>query len=120
MGDIIIFYFCQNVFIFSIIFWLLTWGCEYFYKKRNHTTKKQIYECGFKSFDNLNIQININFILICVFLVLYDLEFILLIPLLFNLYNATIFNFVIFFFFLILIIVSLLYDWQMQALSWQY
>lgn len=98
----------------------MTWACEYFYKKRNHTSKKQIYECGFKSYDSLNIQINLNFSLLCVFLILYDLEFVLLIPILFNIHNITIFQFVILFIFFILLIISLVYDWQNQALIWQF
>lgn len=120
MGDIIIFFFCQNVLLFSLIFWFLTWACEYFYKKRNHVTKKQTYECGFKAFDTLNIQINLNFVLLCVFLVLYDLEFVLLIPIIFNIYNIFWFQYAILIIFFILLIISLVYDWQMHALSWQY
>jgi NADH-quinone oxidoreductase subunit A len=120
MGDVIIFFFCQNIIIFSLIFWFLTWACEYFYKKKNHLTKRQVYECGFKSFDNLNIQINLNFILLCVFLVLYDVEFLFLVPILFNLYNIMIYHYIILLLFFILIVISLLYDFQMHALSWQW
>lgn len=119
MGDSIIFFFCQSIFLFAVIFWLLTWGCEYLYKKRSHLTKKQIYECGFKSFDDLNIQINLNFILLSIFLMLYDLEFVLLIPFIFNYSNVTFFHFFILLIFFMLLILSLIYDWQMQALSWQ-
>lgn len=120
MGDIIIFFFCQNIIIFSLIFWLLTWGCEYLYKKKNHSTKYQVYECGFKSFDVLNLQININFILLCIFLMLYDIEFVFLIPVIFNIYNMYWFQYLILVMFSIVILISLVYDWQMNALSWQY
>lgn len=120
MGDIIIFFFLQNIIIFSLIFWFLTWACEYFYKKRTHISKKQVYECGFKSFDNLNIQINLNFILLCIFLVLYDIEFVFLIPIIFNIQSIFLFQYIIVLFFIILILISLIYDWQMHALSWQW
>lgn len=120
MGDIIIFFFCQNIIVFSLIFWVLTWACEYFYKKRTHLSKKQIYECGFKTFDSLNIQINLNFILLCIFLVLYDIEFVFLIPVIFNIQSMYVLSYIILLLFVFLILLSLVYDWQMHALSWQW
>ena len=82
--------------------------------------KKQYYECGFKSISDVNIQINLNFILLCVFLILYDIEFTLLLPILLNFYNIFIFQYLIFLFFILLILLSLFYDIQMNAISWQY
>lgn len=120
MGDIIILFLIQNIILFCLIFWLLTWVGEFFYKKKNHATKRNFYECGFKSTSDVNIQINFNFSMICVFLILYDIEFTLLIPVFFNLYYIFIFQFILIIIFIILIIISLVYDWQMNALNWQY
>lgn len=120
LGDLVIFFFCQNIIIFSLIFWLLTWASEYFYKKKNLKSSKQFYECGFKSISDINLQINVNFAIIVVFLILYDLEFVFLVPIFFNLYNIYFFQIILLTAFIVLIIVSILYDWQMQALSWQY
>lgn len=120
MGDIVLIFFIQNVFIFTIIFWALTWASEFFYKKRNHKTKRKFYECGFKSISDLNLQININFALLCVFLILYDVEFLFLVPIFFNLYDISFFQFVVLLIFIFLILISLIYDFQMQALNWQY
>jgi NADH-quinone oxidoreductase subunit A len=120
MGDMIIFYFLQNIFIFCLIFWGLTWGAEYFFTKKNHVAKKQLYECGFRSLTELNIQINLNFSMMCVFLVLYDIEFTLLFPVLFNIVNIYLLNFFVLSFFFFIIIYSLYYDWQFNTLNWQY
>lgn len=57
--------------------------------KKNHIAKRQFYECGFKSLSELNVQINLNFTMLCVFLVLYDIEFTLLFPALFNFSGMT-------------------------------
>lgn len=119
MGDVVIIFLIQNIFIFTLIFWLLTWIGEFFFTKKNHNTKKNFYECGFKSTSDLNIQINFNFSIICVFLILYDIEFTLLIPIFFNLFYITFFEFIIILIFIILILLSLIYDWQMNALNWQ-
>lgn len=55
--------------------------------------------------------------MICVFLILYDVEFTLLIPAFFNLYSILILQYFLIIIFIILIIVSLVYDWQMNALN---
>ena len=120
MGDIVLFFFIQNVFLFGMIFWLLTWAGEFIVSKKNQLSKRQFYECGFKSISELNVQINMNFTMLCVFLVLYDIEFTLLFPVLFNFSSINFFIFFIFFIFLMLIILSLYYDFLMNSLSWQF
>ena len=102
MSDIIVIFLVQNILVFLLIFWLLTWLTEYFFKKKQHLTKNQFYECGFKTLSELNIQINVNFSLLCVFLILYDIEFTLLFPFLFNILNISLLEFFFFFFFFIL------------------
>lgn len=118
MGDTIVLGLVLNVLIFCIIFWLLTWGSEYFYTIKQQLTKKQFYECGFKAMSELNIQINLNFFMLAVFLILYDIEFTLLFPLLFNYTIFSLLDFSFFFFFLILILASLIYDWINSVLGW--
>lgn len=120
MGDIVILFLIQNVITFTILFWLLAWGGEYFFTSKSQLTKKQFYECGFRSLSELNIQINLNFSMMCVFLILYDVEFTLLFPMLFNFWNIYIFEFTFLLAFIALIVVSLYYDWQFNTLSWQY
>ena len=120
MGDIVILFLVQNIFLFCLIFWFLTWAAEYFFKKKNHATKRNFYECGFKSTSDINLQINFNFSMICIFLILYDIEFTLLIPIFFNFSFLFLFNYVLLISFIVLIILSLIYDWQMNALNWQF
>ena len=120
MGDIVILYLIQNIIIFGAIFWLLTWGAEYFFTKKSHLSKKQFYECGFRTLSDLNIQINLNFSMLCVFLILYDIEFTLLYPILFNYASISVLEVFFLFFFLSIIIFSLYYDWQFNMLSWQF
>lgn len=120
LGDIVVVFLIQNILLFSMVFWLLTWVGEFFFKKKNHSTKKNFYECGFKSTNDVNIQINFNFSIICVFLILYDIEFTLLLPIFFNLTYISLSSYFLIILFVILIIISLLYDWQLNALNWQF
>ena len=118
MGGIYLFYLIQSIFLFCFIFWGLTWGGEYFLRKKENETKKNFYECGFKATVDVNITTSLNFILFCIFLVLYDVEFLFLIPIYFNLEFISLFHFFILSVFVLLILVSLLYDWQLGALNW--
>lgn len=120
MGDIVILFLLQNIFIFSFIFWGLTWAGEYFFKKKNQSSKKNFYECGFKSTSDINIQINLNFSILCVFLILYDIEFTFILPILINFTFSSLFQYILINVFIVIIIISLVYDWQMNAMNWQY
>jgi NADH:ubiquinone oxidoreductase subunit 3 (subunit A) len=84
MGSIILMAFIQNVFIFCMVFWALTWVGEWYAGPKEHKTKRQIYECGFRALSDLNLEVNLNFSLVCAFLILYDVEFTFLFPFLFN------------------------------------
>ena len=98
---------------------MLLYLSSYFYKIKNQTSKRHFCECGFKSLSDLNIQININFTMLCIFLILYDIEFTLLFPILFNIFSVSITQYIYYTIFIVLIISSLLYDWQTNSLSWQ-
>lgn len=117
MGSILLIFFLQNVLVFGLIFWLLTWLTEWFFQKKNHVSKGQLYECGFKAISDINIQINLNFTLVCVFLILYDVEFTFLFPLLFNSAFAELTAIYVFFFFLFFILISLVFDLNQNSLG---
>lgn len=120
MGDSSILFFLTNVILFGLIFWLLTWGAEVFYSKNKYKNSRQFYECGFKSISELQIQVNMNFSMLCVFLILYDVEFLLLFPFLFNISYVSFFEFFIFSFFFFLVIISFFFDMQYNSFNWQF
>lgn len=115
----ILFYVIVNATLFSFIFWILTFILKYYYSNKNFNNKFSFYECGFKSLTNIKIQYNINFILLLLFLLIYDGEFLILIP--FAL-NITIIDFIpifILILFIILLMVTLLLDFVFNTLEWQ-
>lgn len=117
MGSAIIIFLVHNVVVFCMIFWLLTWLAEWFFNKKEQIAKKQFYECGFKSISDVNIQVNLNFSLVCVFLILYDVEFMFLFPALFNFFTMSALSFYLFLFFIAFVVISLLYDLSHTAVS---
>jgi NADH:ubiquinone oxidoreductase subunit 3 (subunit A) len=108
-----------NAVLFSFIFWILTFCFKYYYSNKNFNYKLNFYECGFKSLSNIKVQYNINFILIILFLLVYDGEFLILIP---ASLNISILNFTSLFlliFFIFLLIITLVLDLIYNSLEWQ-
>lgn len=106
----VIFFFFKNILVFSLIFWGLLLLSSKIYKIKNQKNKRHFCECGFKALSDINIQINVNFAMLCVFLILYDIEFTLLFPLLFNLWCTTAMQYIYLMAFVSLIAASLFYD----------
>jgi NADH:ubiquinone oxidoreductase subunit 3 (subunit A) len=108
-----------NAMVFSIIFWVLTFMLKYYYSNKNFNYKLNFYECGFKSLNNIKVQYNINFILIVLFLLVYDGEFLILTPLALNISIINIVSILVLLIFIILLIITLVYDLIYNALEWQ-
>lgn len=114
-----VFFVIINAIFFSFIFWILTFILKYFYSNKNTNYKLNFYECGFKSLTNIKVQYNINFILIILFLIIYDGEFLVLLPFSLNLNIINITSLLVLLIFLFLLIITLIYDLIYNALEWQ-
>lgn len=108
-----------NATIFSFIFWILTFIFKYYYSNKNFNYKLNFYECGFKSLTNIKIQYNINFILIVLFILIYDGEFLMLIPVALNINILNFVSLFILLIFIILLIFTLIFDLIYNSLEWQ-
>lgn len=104
---------------FSLIFWLLTFSFKFFYSNKYSSYKFNYYECGFKSITSIHIQYNINFILIIVFILLYEGEFFILIPFVLNSSLWNIYAYGLFLLFILFLLLTLLIDLHLSALDWQ-
>lgn len=92
---------------------------KFYYSNKNFTYKLNFYECGFKSITNIKVQYNINFILIILFLLIYDGEFLILIPISLNISLLNFISIFILLFFMLLLIITLIYDLIYNSLEWQ-
>ena len=108
-----------NAIIFSFIFWILTYLAKNFYSNKYYNYKLNFYECGFKSITNIKINYNINYILLILFLIIYDGEFLILIPFSLNVSMYTFLSISLLLFFLVWLLCSLLLDYAYNALDWQ-
>lgn len=80
--------------------------------------KTSPYECGFEPFGDAKLPFNIQFFIVGILFMLFDLELAYLFPWVLNLGNLNFFGFFILVFFLLLLLIGLIYEWKKGALNW--
>ncbi len=83
-------------------------------------SRKDFYECGFRPQTQKPIRLPIQFLLICVFFLLYDIELVFLFPYISGLVFSGFYDFILLIFFFLLFFFSLIVDYDRHALYWQY
>lgn len=119
MAGNLVFAVIVNAIIFSFIFWILTFISKFYYSNKYYNQKLNFYECGFKSLTQFRVSYNINFLLLILFLLLYDGEFLIIIPFSLNVLISNITSYLILAYFLIWLYLTLLLDYIFNALDWQ-
>jgi len=79
-------------------------------------TRRDFYECGFRPQSQQAIRLPLQFLLICIFFLLYDIELLFLFPFIANATNFGMLDIVLVGFYLFFIIYSLYIDYQKHAL----
>lgn len=82
--------------------------------------RRDFYECGFRPTTQRPIRVPIQFLLICVFFLLYDIELIFLFPLVSASTFIGFYDLALLVFFFTVLLVSLVVDFNRHALVWQY
>lgn len=108
-----------NALVFSLIFWILTFIAKYLYTNRYSNYKLNFYECGFKNLTTYSAQYSINYLMLVLFLLIYDGEFLVLIPFALNIGLSNYIIILAICFFISWLVLSLLIDYAYGALEWQ-
>ena len=82
--------------------------------------RRDFYECGFRPTTQKVIRLPIQFLLICIFFLLYDIELILLVPLSSVQTFFGFYDFILAILFFLVLFFSLVFDLNRHALLWQY
>lgn len=82
--------------------------------------RRDFYECGFRPTSQKPIRVPIQFLLICVFFLLYDIELVFLFPLVSAITFLGFYDLSLVIFFFGALFVSLIIDFNRHALVWQY
>src|SRR6185437_871804 len=98
-------------FILFLIFYLLIF-------RQIDFEKISAYECGFNPFEDAYGRFDIQFYLVAILFLIFDLEFMFLIPWSIMVFYVNIFCFYSMLLFLFLLIIGFLYEWRRGALDW--
>jgi len=88
------------------------------YKTLPSLEKFDLYECGFKSFDQARQPITINFFLIGVLFVIFDIETVYLVPWLVNFLNLGYSALYLVLVFILILIAGYVYELKEGLLDW--
>lgn len=108
-----------NAIVFSFIFWILTFLAKSLFSSKYYDYKLNFYECGFKNLTKKNISYEINYVMIVLFLLIYDGEFLILVPFVLNITKISVEVVICILVFVAWIIAALLFDYCFGALEWQ-
>lgn len=102
--------FLLTLFLFILAFFLSP--------KQLSFEKSSSYECGFEPFGSGHLIFNIQFFIVGILFMIFDLELAYIFPWIYNLGNLSIFCFFLMSFFLILLVIGFIYEWKKGALDW--
>lgn len=109
-----------NFVVVTLIFWLLTLVELMLNKNTDNEIKNDVYECGFNTINKTTFPVTLNTIILLLFVIIYEVEFIILTPFLLNL-TVSIGNLTYYFSFLFLTIIITLYlDIWLKKIFWVY
>lgn len=110
----------SNIIVVSFLFWSLTYVGYVVRDEYENYDSGLFYECGFRSLQKVNIKFNLNTLVVALFLVLYEVEFLFLVPFSFSNDVSIIYATPTFALFIIFIILTLLLDVFTQSIIWVY
>lgn len=82
--------------------------------------RRDFYECGFRPTTQKPIRVPMQFLLICIFFLLYDIELVFLFPLVSASTFLGLYDVLLLAFFFAMLLASLVVDFNRHALVWQY
>ena len=116
------YFFFLFFFIISIILSCILVIISFFFfikKKTKNIRRKSLYECGFESFGDSHILINIQFINVALLFVIFDLELLFILPWIISVNFLGFLGFFTIFIVLTFFIYGFFYEWYLGALMWK-
>jgi len=92
---------------------------KYFAPKRPNPEKNSAYECGYNPIESGSKPYSIQFSLVAILFLIFGIETIFLIPFAYAFKSLPIYSIYIMSGFLIILTVGFIYEWLMEALSWE-
>lgn len=82
--------------------------------------KTSAYECGFNPFQDARIKFDVQFYLVCILFLLFDLEISFLLPIIVIIIDMNIIMVLTLNIFIILLTLGFIYEWLKGSLEWNF
>ena len=106
-------------FIIALALALIILGLSFvFATQKGDPEKISAYECGFDPFDDARSRFDIQFYLVAILFIIFDLEVAFLFPWAITLCKIGLFGFWSMMIFLLILTVGFVYEWKKGALDW--
>ena len=106
-------------FVFALILSTIILGLSFVFATRKADPEKiSAYECGFDPFDDALSGFDVQFYLVAILFIIFDLEVAFLFPWALTLNRVGFFGFWSMMAFLVILTVGFLYEWRKGALDW--
>jgi NADH:ubiquinone oxidoreductase subunit 3 (subunit A) len=107
------------VMVFVVLFFGVVMLYSFFFSRFGFSWfYREYYECGFTAVPDGRVRLDVQYALLVLFFFIYDMEIILLVPLLLNLYSFSYFGVVSLLAGLFFLLLSYWFEWGRWALSW--
>ena len=108
-------------FIIVLFLGCIIYGASIVLVKRSFKDQEKVspYECGFSPFEDARSQFEIQFYVIAILFIIFDVEINFLFPWVFVFDYLTLTGFVVMLFFLMLLTLGFVFEWSWDALDWQ-
>nr|ARH53720.1 NADH dehydrogenase subunit 3 [Anthobium melanocephalum] len=117
----IMFMFLTSTIIFIITMIMMSLASILSKKTFSDREKSSPFECGFDPKSSARLPFSLQFFLIAVIFLIFDVEITLLIPLILTIKITNLMNYmVIMIFFLSILLIGLYHEWNQGALNWAY
>lgn len=106
-------------FVIALVLAIIISGLSFIFATRKADPEKvSAYECGFDPFDDARSRFDIQFYLVAILFIIFDLEVTFLFPWALALNKVNLFGFWSMMVFLIVLTIGFVYEWRKGALDW--
>ena len=88
-------------------------------KRKPDSEKNSPYECGFEGVGSVRNEFDVQFYLVAILFIIFDLEVAFLFPWAVSLKNIGVFGFWSMMIFLLVLTIGFIYEWKRGALEWR-
>nr|AKM70137.1 NADH dehydrogenase subunit 3 [Greenidea kuwanai] len=104
----------------SILLIILTLMLMINMKMKFNLNKSAPFECGFDPFNKSRIPFSLNFYLIAIIFLIFDIEISIILPMILNFKLSNMINFnIMFLMFFMFMIITIFYEWKFGSLNWK-